>query len=86
MPPKTRDISEVEIEQVPEDYKRRSRDYGKNNPVAELLINGAVIRVPPDTRFYKLGRYLKTIGYSIKTRRTKEGIVIWVDKTEPSNE
>jgi hypothetical protein len=77
---KTRDISEVEFEQVSEDFKRKSRDYGKNNPVAEILMNGAVIRVPPDTRFYKLGRYMKTIGYGIKTRKTKEGIIIWVEK------
>jgi hypothetical protein len=82
----TRDITEVDYEKVSEEYKSKRQNYG-SNPVVKILIeDGAVLKVPLDTRTYKLGRYLKEKGYSLKKRKVEDSFIVWVEKDANEND
>jgi hypothetical protein len=82
--PKTVDLVEATYEVVDDNHRKRTADYGKN-PVIELLLNGSTIKVPNETRVFKLARYVKQYNLRVKTRRTKDGLIIWLEQ-KPTDE
>ena len=76
---KTTDLIETTYEVVDDNQRKRVADYGKN-PVVELLLNGSTIKVPNETRVFKLARYVKPYNLRVKTRRTKDGLIVWLEQ------
>jgi hypothetical protein len=73
------DFAEVEWKSASPEMQQRTMDYGTLEAV-KLLLGGTAIEIPSNTRLNRLYRWLDKQGYRLRRHKTKNSLVIWVEK------